>query len=491
MSYQKPRLKMEKRRTYKFIGSICLWALLGGCITPISLKKENNSTPARYETSNATFQTAMDSTNMARINWKKYFDDENLIALIDTALQKNQELNITLQEIEISKNEIRTRKGEYLPFVGIIAAAGTEKAGRFTRYGAVEENLDIKPGTEFPEPFNDYRLGLSASWEVDIWKKLRNAKKAAVLRYLSSTEGRNFMVTNLIAEIANSYYELMALDNLLDIIEQSIRLQTNGFEVVQQQKIAAKVTQLAVNRFEAQLLNTKNLQYEIRQRIVETENRIRFLTGGSATIITRNPAAFNNLGLDSAQVGIPSQLLAYRPDIRKAELQLEAANIDVKVARANFLPSFRITAGTGFQAFNAAYLFRPESMLYSLAGDLMAPLINRNAITAAYNSAGARQTQEVYNYERTILNAYLEVLNQLSMVSNTANSYKTKSREVEILMQSVTIANSLFTSARADYLEVLLTQREALESKMELVEIKIKQMNAKVNIYRALGGGWN
>jgi outer membrane protein, multidrug efflux system len=460
-------------------------AAIAGCITPqVALKKENRSLPANYLAS-------ADSTNTGRINWRDYFDDENLIALIDSALRRNQELNITLQEVQISQNEIRARKGEYLPFVDVGASAGVEKAGRFTRYGAVDENIEIEPGTAFPEPFNDYRLGLSASWEIDIWKKLRNAKKSAVLRYLATAEGRNFMVTNLISEIANSYYELMALDNLLNIIEQNIEIQTNGFGVMQQQKAAAKVTQLAVNRFEAQLLHTKNLQYDIRQRIVETENRIRFLTGGSTNTIIRNSAAFPNLALDSAYAGIPSQLLTNRPDIRQAELQLEAANIDVKVARANFYPSFRITAGAGFQAFNAAYLVKPESMIYSLAGDLVAPLINRNAITAAYRSAGARQIQEVYNYERTILNAYLEVQNQLSMVDNAAKSYNTTYKEVEILTHSITIANSLFTSARADYLEVLLTQREALESKMDLVEIKTKQLNAKVNIYRALGGGWN
>jgi len=120
----------------------------------------------------------------------------------------------------------------------------------------------------------------------------------------------------------------------------------------------------------------------------------------------------------------------------------------------------------------------------------MAPLINRNAITAAYKSANATQIQQVYDYERTILNAYLEVVNQLSKVDNFAKSYQTKAREVEILTQSITISNSLFTSARADYLEVLLTQREALESRMDLIEIKLKQMNAKVNIYKSLGGGW-
>jgi multidrug efflux system outer membrane protein len=475
---------MNKRTIYKSIAAISLSLLLWGCITPqVSNKTENKAVPVSYS-------NVQDTSNIAQLNWKNYFSDEKLIALIDTALKNNQELNITLQEIEITKNEIQARKGEYLPFVGLGVGAGLEKSGRFTRNGSVDENLEIKPGTAFPEPLGDYGFGLHASWEIDIWKKLRNAKKAAVLRYLATREGRNFMVTNLIAEIANSYYELMALDNLLNIIEQNIEIQTNGFKVVKQQKDAAKTTQLAVNRFEAQLLNTKNLQYEIRQRIVETENRIHLLTGGFPKAIPRSSTAFNDIALDSIQAGVPSQLLTNRPDIRQAELELSAAKLDVNVARANFYPSLRIEAGTGFQSFNPAYLIKPESMFYNLAGELMAPLINRNAISAAYRNANATQIQKVYNYERTILNAHLEVVNQLSKVENFARSYQTKSQEVDLLMQSITISNSLFTSARADYLEVLLTQREALDSKMELIEIKLKQMNAKVDIYKSLGGGW-
>jgi outer membrane protein, multidrug efflux system len=474
---------MKRRKRYKSAALIFLSAILWCCTPRLIVKTENKSIPT-------SFGNAQDSLNIAKIVWKNYFSDENLIVLIDTALRNNQELNIMLQEIEISKNEIRARKGEYLPFVDLGAGAGLEKAGRYTRNGAVDENLEIKPETEFPEPLNDYMIGVRASWEVDIWKKLRNAKKSAVTRYLATVEGRNFMVTNLIAEIANSYYELMALDNLLAIIQQNIDIQTNGLEIVRRQKDAAKTTQLAVNRFEAQLLNTQNLQYEIRQRIVETENRIHFLTGGFPKAIPRNSSGFTDISLDSITAGLPSQLLANRPDIRQAELELQAAKIDVLVARANFYPSLRIVAGTGVQAFNLSYLIKPESMFYNLAGDLMAPLINRNAISAAYKSANATQLQEVYDYERTILNAYLEVVNQLSKVDNFTKSYQTKAREVEILTQSITISNSLFTSARADYLEVLLTQREALESKMDLVEIKLKQMNAKVNIYKSLGGGW-
>lgn len=450
----------------------------------IPIRSENKSTPGSYRSST-------DTTNVADLNWRAYFADEHLIALIDTALRNNQELNILLQEISISRNEIQARKGEYLPFVNAGVGIGMDKAARYTRDGAVEHGLEIRPGKEFPEPFGDFMLGVSASWEVDIWRKLRNAKDAAVLRYLASIEGKNFMVTNLIAEIAESYYELLALDNLLSIIEQNIEIQRNALNIVKQQKEAAKTTQLAVNRFEAQLLNTQNLQYDIKQRITEAENHINFLTARFPQPVVRSTQSLLDIPVDSFQAGIPSQLLTHRPDIRRAEQELAASKLDVKSARAAFYPSLNIRAGVGLQAFNPVVFFRPESILYNLAGDMMAPIINRNAIKAAYNNAKAQQVQAIYQYEQSILNAYVDVLNQLAKLDNYAKSYQTKSQQVEILRQSITIANSLFNSARADYTEVLLTQREALEAKLELVEIKSKQLSAKINIYRALGGGWN
>ncbi|MCG7859172.1 TolC family protein, partial [Flavihumibacter sediminis] len=135
-----------------------------------------------------------------------------------------------LQEIEISKNEIRARKGEYLPFVGVKAGAGATKVPRYTNIGALEATTEIKPGKEMPEPLGEFGIGAYASWEVDIWHKLRNATKAASLRYLASMEGRNFMVTNLVAEIASSYYELLALDKQLEILQQNIAIQQNAYE---------------------------------------------------------------------------------------------------------------------------------------------------------------------------------------------------------------------------------------------------------------------
>ncbi|PZR13834.1 MAG: RND transporter, partial [Flavobacterium psychrophilum] len=387
-------------------------------------------------------------------------------------------------------NEIKARKGEYLPFVGLQGGAGLEKVGKYTRNGATESNLEILPGKENPEPLPDYMVGAYANWELDIWGKLRNAKKAAVNRYLSSVEGKNFMVTNLISEISNSYYELLALDNQLDLVKKNIELQTNALEIVKIQKESARVTELAVRRFQAQLLNTQTLQYNIQQRITETENRINFLVGRFPQHVERSSTGFNDLVPTQVHSGIPSQLLANRPDIRQAEQDLAAAKLDVKVAKARFYPQVGITAGIGYQAFDASYLIKPKSLLYSVAGDLAAPLINRNAIKAAYYSSNSKQVQAVYNYERTILNAYIEVANQVAKIANTEKAFNLKSKQVDALNQSIDISNDLFMSTRADYMEVLMTQRDALEAKFDLIETKLQQMNATVNIYRALGGGW-
>lgn len=472
----------------KLYTGVSLLMMIGfwGCKSQeITFKEPILNLPEQYD------QQAEDTSTFATVDWRNYFEDEHLNALIDSALLHNQELNIVLQEIEIRKNEVLEKTGEYQPFVNLGLGAGAEKPGRFTRDGAVEHNLEIKEGKEFPEPLGDFVLGATASWEVDIWRKLRNAKDAAQLRYIAQTEGKSFLVTQLISEIAESYYELMALDNLLKIINQNLEIQKDALEKARQLKEYAKANQLVVNRFEAQYLNTKNQQYAIRQKLVETENRLYFLTGAYPSRIPRNSDKMMEITLDSLQAGIPAQLLENRPDIRQAELEMAAAKLDVKSAKANFYPRLDLRAGIGYQAFNPSYLFNPESLIFNAAGDLMAPLINRKAIQAQYNMATAQQIQSVISYEQTLLQAYTDVLNQFAKLDNYTQSLETKAQEVEVLNQSVDVANSLFQFAKADYVEVLLTQEEVLDAQMELIETKLKQLQAKVQIYRALGGGWD
>lgn len=473
------------QQLYKYLGLACLSLTMGACRLPALVNKEAQTTTPATWTGNA------DSTNTAHTQWRHFFDDPYLAALIDTALANNQELNMARQELEIAHNEVRARKGEYLPFVGLRAGAGADKVARYTNIGAMEATTEIKPGTEMPEPLPDMAIGAYATWEADIWRKLRNARKAAVQRYLSSVEGRNFMVTRLVSEVANSYYELLVLDNQLQIISKNIEIQNNALQIMKLQKEATRVTELAVRRFEAQVLKTQNLQYDIKQKITETENHINYLLGRYPQHVARANRSFEDIVPHTIQAGLPAQLLANRPDIKQAELDLAANRLDVKVARARFYPSLGISAAVGYQAFNPTYLLTtPQSMLYNLAGELAAPLVNRNAIKAAYLTANAKQVQAAYNYEKTLLNGYIEVANQLSRIGNLQQSYDLRARQVDALQRSVNISNDLFQSARADYMEVLLTQRDALEARFDLVETRMQQLHAMVNVYQALGGGW-
>lgn len=431
-----------------------------------------------------------DSSQQVTMNWKTNFNDPQLAELIDLALVRNQEVRMMQQEIQFALAELRGKKGEILPQAGVRLGAGMDKFGEYTRNGAVESQLEVEPGKHFSHPVGDFLVGGYFSWEIDIWRKLRNGRDAQAARFLATQEGRNFVITELVSEVASTYYELIALDRKLVIVQRNILLQTEALEVVKKQMEAARVTQLAVNRFQAQLLNTQNLQYAIQQEITENENKLNFLIGRYPQPIARNSSSFIDMDLSTIYVGVPSQLLLLRPDVRQAEQELLASQLEVKVAKANFLPQFSLNASVGMNAYNPKVWFNPQSLLFNLVGDLMVPLINRNGLNAQYLQANAKRNQLIISYEKTILNACKEVINQLAMIDNCTKSFKTKAAEVDLLYEAVRISGELFTSARADYMEVLLTQRETIESEMELVEIKLNQLQAKVGLYKALGGGW-
>jgi NodT family efflux transporter outer membrane factor (OMF) lipoprotein len=470
---------------YLIIAAVFSLFVLNSCKLPVLVQ-----VPAAKQAP-AAFENPTNAPSNGAMPWREFFKDPYLSALIDTALVNNQELNITLQEIEIAKNDIRVRHGAILPTVEAGGGIGIEKVGLYTSQGAGDASTDITEGKEVPEWLPDYKGGVFASWEVDIWKKLRTAKQAAVQRYLATVEGRNFVKTNLIAEIANAYYELLALDNQLDMVRQNIQLQQNALEIVRIQKQAAAANELAVKKFEAEVLGLQGMEFGILQKIKATENEINFLLGRYPQPIARQKSGILSMTPLAVSAGVPADLLSNRPDIKQAELELSASKLDVNVARAEFYPHLDITAGLGMQAFNPKYLIKfPESLLFTLAGDIAGPIINKNAITAEYSSANARQIQAVYNYERTLINAYAEVSTELSNISNLEQQFNVQSQQVDTRTAAIDISSDLFKSARADYLEVLLTQRDALEARMELIETKLSQFNSMTNVYRALGGGW-
>jgi outer membrane protein TolC len=311
------------------------------------------------------------------------------------------------------------------------------------------------------------------------------------LRYLGTIDGRNYVVTRLAAEIAENFYMLMALDKQLETLDGTIALQERSLEIAKARKEFARDTELGVQRFQAEVRKNQSQKLIIKQSIIEVENRINFLCGRYPQPVERESAGFIELSLHALSVGVPSQLLQNRPDIRQAERELQAAGIDIRVARANFYPKLFITAGVGYDAFNPKYLFiTPESLIYNVAGDLVAPLLNKAAIRADYMNANAKQLEAVYNYQRTLLNAFTEVVNRVSKVQNYSRSIELKKQQLESLETAVAVADNLFQRARIEYIDVLFAQRDRNEARMVLIETKKEQLSAIVNAYQALGGGW-
>lgn len=475
-----------KRRIYCPLTLPFLLITFSGCSTlNTDLSIPEKEIPAGFQNQKSS------STTIADIKWRQYFADALLQKLIDTAISNNSDLQIALQRIEMSRSSVKLANGALLPQVSLNVGGSVRRFGLYTMDGAGNASTEITPGQTVPVNLPDMYVGLQSSWEVDIWGKLRNQRKSAISQYLSSIEGTNFVISNLIADVAINYNELLALDNELDIVRQTIRKQQEALEVVRLQKEAGRANELAVQQFNAQLLNTQVLEKNVHQQIIEAENKINFLLGRYPQAIERTKGIFFKEIPQEILAGVPSQLLANRPDVRAAELQIEASQFDLKAARAAFFPNFNITASFGFQAFNPEFLFvSPASIAYSVMGTLVAPLINMNALKAQFNTAKANQLTAMHNYQKTILNATIEVANELSNIQNLHQINSLKKQQSDVLKQSVDSSNELFKYARASYLEVLMAQQSALQSNLELIDVTKRQRMSTINIYKALGGGW-
>lgn len=459
---------------------------LGSC-KPVEVLRQDSLLPMPE-----TFvYTSADTNNMASIKWREYFKDPYLAALIDTALANNLDLKIALQRIEAARAGILAAKGTLLPTADVAFEAGLSKYGRYTMDGAGNLNTEMIDDQDIPVHLPDFFIGFQSSWEIDAWGKLRNRRRAATARFLASVEGRNFVMTNLVSEIAATYYELLALDASMRIVDENISIQGNALELVRVQKEAGVANQLAVEQFEAQLLGLRGQRIEMEQLIVENENRINFLLGRYPQPVLRSSIDLLEMSPPLQAAGVPAQLLRNRPDIRAAELELAATKADLNAAKAMFYPMVEINGLIGMQAFRPDLLVtQPASLAYGLLGGLTAPLINRKAIQAEFNAANATQLEALYAYQQAILRGYIEVHNGLVSLRNLRRSFDLKRSEAEVYSRSIATSNELFRTSRANYLEVLFAQQNALSTQLELVEMKQRELMAGVSVYRALGGGW-
>jgi multidrug efflux system outer membrane protein len=439
----------------------------------------------------ADFNGATSSENSAQLGIEEFYNDRMLTCLIEKALVDNRELKILNEEVAIAGNEILARSGAYLPFVSVAAGAGVDRFSRFTLDGAGVIADDYLPGKRFSLAHGNFLGAINLTWQLDIYRQLRNARDAAGQRYVAASEKRNYFVTTLVAEIAENFYRLMGSDKRLENLNQIIEFQTKSLEIAKARMDAARDTQLSVLRFEAELNRNYSEKLIINQAIIQGENRINFLVNRYPQRVERDSAGFYDLNIHPLSVGVPSQLLQYRPDIRQAERELEANGLDVKVARVNFYPQLVINGAVGLQSFVINHLFEPQAAVGDLAAGLVGPLINKRAIRAQYLTANARQLQSIYNYQRVILEAFTQVINRTTTVENYSRSIEIKKQQMATLVEAVAVANNLYQNARqgVDFLDVLTAQQALRDARVALIDTKTEQLAAIVNTYQALGGG--
>jgi len=452
---------------------------IGACKTP-------QATTLPKDTLKASLASmSRDSSVTVSPAWRDFFQDSVLRSLIDTALQNNHDLKITLQELAIAKSAITAKQGALLPSISANVGAGISKVGRYTAEGAGNVGTELTPGRKIPTVIPDLAPTLQMDWTVDLWGKLNSDKKSAVERYLASEAGQRAIKSQLVADVAENYYVLLALDYKLLVMQQYIALQKNAVRIARIQKEADADTQLAVEKFEAELAKAQADEYVLRQSIVETENNLNLLLGRLPQPIPRTKNDFSQLAMPSAAHALSTQLLLQRPDVVQAEHALEAAKWDVETARKEFLPSFNLSAAVGLNAFNPKYLVKlPESLIFSALGSLTAPLINKKAIEANFSQADALQIEALYNYDKALMTAYIETSTLQSKIANLKQLRQFKQKQDEALMRAVSAAQKLYLNNRATYLEVIDSERGQLDCKMELIDTKLQQLSTLIDMYR-------
>lgn len=455
---------------------------------------EEKQMPAEFLPISDTSASVMDSTSAGSFHWDIFYSDSLLQNLIDTVLKNNPDQLIALQRVEIMNQQVFQRRAAFLPSVQGVVSGGLDRFGEYTMNGVGNYDMNLSPNLKedqkVPNPVPDLFVGIRSQWELDLWGKLKSQKKAAVARLMAAENGRKYITTQLVAQVASLYYELGAVDIELDIVKNNIELQQRALEVVKIQKEGGRATELAVQQFEAQLYRTQTLEWVMKQQILAIENELNFLANQFDAPVKRTKFAFQKIHPAPLPVGFPSDVLFNRPDVLEASYELEASKADINAIRAAFMPALTLQPMIGLHSYNAAKWFSAESLALGVVGGLTGPLLNRRQLKADYRIATAEQLAAFARYQKSLVGAYNEVSTQMNNWSNLTQQFYLKEKEFNVLSTAVQTARDLYVGGYANYLEVITAQKGVLDAELELVETRLKMMQAKVNLYRALGGGW-
>ena len=430
--------------------------------------------------------TAPSDSSIAGMNWKQFFTDTTLQNLIEQALHNNYDQQLAIKRIEEAQAYVKQAKVNWLPALQAQVAASTTTPSKNSLNGL---SLESFLGARHVE---DYTANVGLSWELDIWGKLARQREIAKANYLQSYEAAHTVQTSLIANIANSYYNLLMLDEQLAIANKNLRLSDTIVNMIQLQKQSGLVTELAVQQATAQRQNTALLVPQLEQQVAIQENLLRILLGDLPGKINRITKLTEAHIWQEMPAGLPATLLSKRPDVRANEMALVAANAQVGVAEASMYPSLSITAAGGLNAFKASKWFvLPGSLFGTVAGNIAQPIFMRRQLKTQKEVAVIRRDEAEISFRQSILNAVGEVSNALVRLDKLKTQHQIAEDRTHTLQTAIGQAELLFKSGMADYLEVITAQGNSLQASITLADIQRQQLSAMVELYRSLGGGWN
>lgn len=466
---------MRRLNIYKFILIPAVLLSLQSCFVAKEYSRpEEVVENEAYRTDNLP----TDTLSMARISWRELFTDPVLTNHIDRALENNIDIRIALQQIEAAGAYLKQAKASYYPTLGLSAQVTHQELAQNSQFGSF-----------FDGGITQYDATANLSWEADIWGRIRSNERAQRAAYLQTVAAHQAVKTRLVANVANLYYQLLALDEQLEITRETVANRINSVETIRALKEAGNVTEVGVKQTEAQLYQAQAVEIELANQIRLLENTFSILLGEAPHAIVRSDLGRQELNTE-LRTGVPVQLLRNRPDVIAAEYNLVNAFQLTNAARSNFYPALRLSANGGFQSLDLEELIDTNSLFATIVGNLTQPIFNRREIRTQYEVAQARQEIAFLEFRRAILDASREVSDALYNYAAADRKFDFKQDEFEAYDLATSYSEDLLNSGFANYLEVLTARENALNSQLELVNIRYDELSAIVDLYQALGGGW-
>ncbi|MGE8434372.1 efflux transporter outer membrane subunit [Chryseobacterium joostei] len=450
------------------------------CVSKLAYTEPDLPLPEKFQ-----YTATADTASIANLEWKQFFNDPILQGLIEKGIKNNYDLQIALKQVASSQEKLKQAKYMQYPDVGFGVSAQISKPSKNSMNG---QSLNLFLGQSHVE---DYNAAFNLSWEADIWGKIKNQQEVSRMQYLQTYEGSKAIQTQVIAAIAQGYYNLLMLDKQLGIAKSNLELSSNTLMITQKMWESGDTTSLGVQQAAAQKQATELLISQLEQNIAIQENALSILVGETPNKVNRTIEMSDTSLPQNITAGLPAAMVSRRPDVRQQELVLLESNAMVGIAQANMYPALKITANGGVNSFKIDNWFQiPASLFGSVLGGLTQPIFQKRQLKTDLAVAKIQREKNVLAFRQSVLNAVGEVSDALVSNENLKIQEQKAAEQSTTLKDGIKSAQLLYRGGSANYLEVITAQGNSLQAELNLASIKRQRLSSIVDLYRALGGGW-